>query len=108
MKNNDDGHTDFISVSNIEFTDINITSIYVYTNGFITLNEPLTNEAQLPNLDQDLAPDHFGFNNLIAPFWTDISTINGGDVFYRHVLDTGSLLQISNEINLLHGRDAGR
>lgn len=106
MIKSDDGHSDSVGVSNIEFLNINITSIYIYTNGLVTLNAPLEYEGQLPGEEHNLSPDQFGKNNLLAPFWSDVSTINGGDVFYRHVLDTESLRQVGDEIHLLHGKDS--
>lgn len=110
LAKSDDGHSDEIRLGHdgIKFLNIEMHSIYIYTNGFITINAPLTNAPyQLPDTAHDLLPEHFGQNNLLAPLWTDISTISGGDVFYRHVLDTDSLMQVTNEINSVHSKDSG-
>lgn len=107
MEKSDDGHTDPIPASHIEFLGISIDCIFVYTNGFITLNEPLKVGRQLPDQEHNLKANRFKSNNLIAPLWTDVDTVNGGNVYYRHVLDTKSLRQISNEINEYHTLDAG-
>jgi hypothetical protein len=105
LEKSDDGNSGLIVLGHdeIPFLNIKMHSIYIYTNGFITINAPLTNAPyQLPDTDHNLSPEHFGENNLLAPLWTDISTINGGDIFYRHVLDSESLMQINNEINSMH------
>jgi hypothetical protein len=106
LAKSDDGHSGPVAVRNIEFLNLKISEIFVYTNGFITLNAELTDASQLPDGSSEFSPE-LGQNYILAPFWSDASTINGGDVFYRHVLDTESLVQISEEIHLLRGDSTG-
>ncbi len=105
LKKSDDGYSDPIAVRNIEFLNLNISTIFIYTNGFITLNSKFTYSNQLPDDSNNFNID-LGENYIIAPLWSDVNSINGGDIFYRHVLDTESLIQISNEIHLLNGNDS--
>lgn len=46
-------------------------------------------------------PDAFPLGDnrrLLAPFWADVDTRNGGDVFYRETTDPNLLQQASNDV----------
>lgn len=46
-------------------------------------------------------PDAFPLGDnrsLVAPFWADVDTRNGGDVFYRETTDPNLLQQATNDV----------
>ena len=46
-------------------------------------------------------PDAFPLGDnrrLLAPFWADVDTRNGGDVFYRETTDPNLLQQATNDV----------
>ncbi|CAF1023884.1 unnamed protein product, partial [Brachionus calyciflorus] len=66
------------------------SSCFINTNGLISFNNGIRGFTPLP----------FPLDNVIgvAPFWNDINTWNGGDIFYRQVLDLNVLNQIGLDI----------
>lgn len=57
------------------------TSVFVCSNGFLTLGEPHT-EFSNRTLPDPLAPP-----SLIAPFWDDLNPASGGDIYYQQFAD---------------------
>ena len=48
-------------------------------------------------------PDAFPLGDnrrLVAPFWADVNTNNGGDVFYRETTDPNLLQQATNDVTV--------
>ena len=39
-----------------------------------------------------------GNRRLVAPFWADVDTRNGGEVFYRETTDSNLLQQATNDV----------
>lgn len=66
------------------------TSLFVNTNGLISFERGVS----------QYTPSEFPLLDIIgvSPFWGDIDTRRGGDVFYREILDTNSLNSIAYEI----------
>ncbi|XP_033100056.1 protein mesh-like isoform X2 [Anneissia japonica] len=77
---NDDGSSGIIYLSTLfPFFDHNHDFLYVNTNGVISF---LTQVSQF-------TPDPFpldGDRRVVAPFWADVDTREGGQVYYREVL----------------------
>ena len=67
------------------------SSLQVNTNGVISF---LVQVSQY-------TPDTFpldGNRRLVAPFWADVDTRNGGDVFYRETTDPSLLQQATDHV----------
>ena len=68
-----------------------INNLQVNTNGVISF---LVEVSQY-------TPDTFPLadnRRLVAPFWADVDTGNGGDVFYRETTDPNLLKQATNDV----------
>jgi len=66
-------------------------SLKVNTNGVISF---LVQVSQY-------TPDAFPLGDdrrLVAPFWADVDTQNGGEVFYRETTDLNLLQQATNDV----------
>ncbi|CAG2215760.1 unnamed protein product [Mytilus edulis] len=74
---NDDGSTSPISVSSLfPFFNHQHDSLIVNTNGVISFLGPMSTYTP--------SPFPLGSNKrLVAPYWADIDTRNGGDIWYR-------------------------
>lgn len=49
-------------------------------------------------------PDAFPLGDnrrLVAPFWADVDTRNGGDVFFRETTDPNLLQQATNDVTAI-------
>ena len=68
-----------------------IICFQVNTNGDLTFENPLGTFTPAPFPYQQNA-------TLIAAYWGDVDTTNGGDILYRQSNDPGLLLQASTEI----------
>ncbi|XP_035658101.1 sushi domain-containing protein 2-like [Branchiostoma floridae] len=89
---NDDGGSPRISISfSLPYFDRLHDSLWVNTNGVISL---------LGQISQ-FTPDSFPLGDgrrLIAPFWCDVDTNNGGFVMYRETTDTSILERATTDI----------
>ncbi|XP_022783567.1 sushi domain-containing protein 2-like isoform X2 [Stylophora pistillata] len=89
---NDDGSSGKIPISiPFPFFDENQNSLFVNTNGVISF---LVQVSQY-------TPDSFPLGNdrrLVAPFWADVDTRNGGQVFYRETTDLQLLKRATNDV----------
>jgi hypothetical protein len=54
------------------------TTVKISSNGYLTFGPDATDYSNDP------IPDAWAPNNLIAPFWDDLSTEHGGTVYYHH------------------------
>lgn len=88
---NDDLFVGPINISvTFPFFNRTFNSLYVNTNGLVSFDSGITDYTPIPFPLK-------GFT-AVAPFWTDIDTREGGDVFYREILDQPTLALIANEI----------
>ena len=88
---NDDGFAGPIRISvAFPFFSKVYTSLFVNTNGLISFERGV----------RQYTPSEFPLLDIIgvSPFWGDIDTRRGGDVFYREILDATSLNSIAYEI----------
>ncbi|KAK3104489.1 hypothetical protein FSP39_003333 [Pinctada imbricata] len=67
------------------------SSLYVNTNGVLSFNEKFESYKTKPFPLDDSVP-------LIAPFWADVDTEEGGDIYYRISTDADLLDRASREI----------
>jgi len=83
LPENDDGSFGPISLgAKIKFFSNDFQKLFVNTNGVISFLFPT----------QDFVPIKFpALNPLIAPFWTDLTTLNGGKIFYRESTNINDL-----------------
>ncbi|XP_070554812.1 sushi, nidogen and EGF-like domain-containing protein 1 [Ptychodera flava] len=91
-KNDDGGSGEYFVSIPFPFFDENHDSLWVNTNGVISfLTEVMT-----------FTPDPFPLDDnrrLVAPFWADVDTRDGGDVYYREVHDPNDhLLKQTKEL----------
>ena len=72
------------------FFNKSFSSVFVNTNGLISFVTGISSFKPVP----------FPLYNVIgvAPFWNDIDTRKGGDIFYRQVFDSNTLNQIGSDI----------
>ncbi|XP_061173565.1 sushi, nidogen and EGF-like domain-containing protein 1 [Saccostrea echinata] len=92
---NDDGSTSSISIAvPFPFFGSSYNSIYVNNNGDVTFEAPLRQFTSQP------FPIN-GSHRIIAPFWTDIDTRQGGKLWYRNTTDSSILQRGTNKINSL-------
>nr|XP_022329850.1 sushi, nidogen and EGF-like domain-containing protein 1 [Crassostrea virginica] len=90
----DDCSTSSIPIAvNFSFFGSSFDSIYVNSNGDVTFGSPLTQYTSEP------FPIN-GSHKIIAPFWTDIETSNGGQLWYR-TTQNSELQQGTNKIRSL-------
>ncbi|XP_078360277.1 sushi domain-containing protein 2-like isoform X2 [Oculina patagonica] len=89
---NDDESSGTIPISiPFPFFDRNHDSLFVNTNGVISFL------VQVSQYTPDAFP--LGDNRrLVAPFWADVDTGNGGDVFYRETTDPNLLQQATDDV----------
>ncbi|XP_078360269.1 sushi domain-containing protein 2-like isoform X2 [Oculina patagonica] len=89
---NDDGSSGTMPISiPFPFFDQYHNSLFVNNNGVISF---LVEVSQY-------TPDTFplgGNRRLVAPFWADVDTGNGGDVFYRETTDPNLLQQATDDV----------
>jgi len=88
---NDDGFDGPISISTtFPFFNKSYDSLFINTNGLISFENGVS----------QYSPIQFPLQSVIgvSPYWTDINTLTGGDVFYREVLDPNLLSQFATEI----------
>ena len=73
------------------FFDKRETTVFVNTNGAISFNRSISQFTPTCGaLDTS--------SRMVAPFWADVDTRNGGDVFYRESYDNTLLTLVSQEI----------
>jgi hypothetical protein len=90
LPKNDDGSNGPISLGvPIRFFNISYSTIYVNTNGHISFFAAYSNYTALR------FPLTFP---LIAPFWTDINTLTGGQIYYRESSSSTDLTQAKSDI----------
>ena len=76
--------------------------IIIYCNAFpgdlqVNTNGVISFLVQVSQYTPDAFP--LGDNRrLLAPFWADVDTRNGGNVFYRETTDPNLLQQASNDV----------
>ena len=89
---NDDGSSGLVNIAfPFPFFDVEHKSLFVNTNGVISF---LVEVSQY-------TPDSFPLDNnrrLIAPFWADVDTREGGVVYYRETLDLAIRTRVSEKI----------
>ncbi|XP_076091868.1 protein mesh-like isoform X1 [Mytilus galloprovincialis] len=92
---NDDGSTSPISVSSLfPFFNHQHDSLIVNTNGVISFLGPMSTYTPSPF---PLASN----KRLVAPYWADIDTSNGGIIWYRETTNSTLLQKASEEIQRL-------
>ncbi|CAH3144389.1 unnamed protein product [Pocillopora meandrina] len=93
---NDDGSSGTIPISvPFPFFDRNHNSLFVNTNGVISF---LVQVSQY-------TPDTFpldGNRRVVASFWADVNTNNGGEVFYRETTDPNLLQQATDDVKSVY------
>jgi len=91
MFKNDDNFTGPITI-NTDFVFFNKThsKLFVNTNGFISFNKEVSSYTPVPFSSFEIIG--------VAPFWNDIDTRKGGDIYYREALDVDTLNLIGNDI----------
>jgi WD40 repeat protein len=90
LPKNDDGSYGPISLGvRLPFFNNVYSTIYVNTNGKITFSAP--SSAYVAQRFPIATP-------LIAPFWTDINTNTGGQIFYRESSSSSDLSQAKSDI----------
>ncbi|RNA00948.1 sushi domain-containing 2-like [Brachionus plicatilis] len=91
MFKNDDGFLGPLDIA-IEFPFFNrsFSSLFINTNGLISFGNGISSFTPAP----------FPLIEVIgvAPFWNDIDTTKGGDIFYRTVSDLNTLNQIGADV----------
>ena len=91
MFKNDDDFLGPLDIA-IEFPFFNrsFSSVFINTNGLISFNNGI----------RSFTPTPFPITGVIgvAPFWNDIDTTKGGDIFYRTVSDSKTLNQIGSDV----------
>ncbi|CAF1091450.1 unnamed protein product [Brachionus calyciflorus] len=91
MFKNDDQFTRPIQIATLfPFFNRTFSFLIVSTNGLITFDNGVGSYN----------PSHFPLKEIvgITPFWNDINTNNGGDIFYREINDTLTLSLIASDI----------
>jgi hypothetical protein len=90
FKNDDEFVGPILINTNFAFFNKSYSSLFVNTNGLISFNVGVSS----------FTPVAFPLREIIgvAPFWNDIDTRKGGDIFYREVLDANTLNIIGNDI----------
>ncbi|XP_062583136.1 protein mesh-like [Saccostrea cucullata] len=92
MAKNDDGSSPNVSITTkFPYFNHQHDKLIVSTNGAISFLTPVS----------QFTPDPFpldGDRRLITPFWGDVDTRQGGQVWYRETTDRDVLDKVSNEI----------
>lgn len=78
----------------IAINKLNISSLFIYANGFITFNKPYYGSSSIPQK----AP--INKISMIFPLWTDLNILRKGDIYYREIKDNVSLSQITNDTDI--------
>nr|XP_022329841.1 sushi, nidogen and EGF-like domain-containing protein 1 [Crassostrea virginica] len=92
---NDDGSTSSIHISvPFPFFGSSYTSVFVNNNGDVTFDAPL---SQFTSQAFPISGSH----KIIAPFWTDIDTRQGGYLYYRTTTQSAILQRGTNKIRSL-------
>lgn len=92
---NDDGFTSSIPISvPFPFFGSSYSSVYVNNNGDVTFDAPL---SQFTSQAFPISGSH----KIIAPFWTDIDTRQGGYLWYRTTIEHTLLQRGTNKIRSL-------
>ncbi|XP_078360280.1 dendrite extension defective protein 1-like [Oculina patagonica] len=90
---NDDGGSGTIPISiPFPFFDQKHNSLFVNTNGVISF---LAQVTQYTPAAFPLSGDN---RKMVAPFWADVNTGNGGDVFYRQTTDLKLLQKATDDV----------
>jgi len=76
-----------------------LKSLFVYQNGYVTLNKPYTADT-MPTQNKPKKLPLRDSISLISPFWTQLNLLANGDVYFRQVKDKESLAQISHDVSL--------
>lgn len=88
-------HVSFVSG---KMKQINFEKSYLYlqvsNNGFISFIDSSLSEHASKSFPIN------GSHKIIAPFWSDVDTRYGGNLWYRTTMDRTTLLQANNEISL--------
>ena len=76
---------------NFKYFGLNLSELYINSNGLLSFFQPIHNyiPIEFPVV---------GFV-CITPFWNDIDTTKGGDIYYREINDTLLLNDISVDIS---------
>ncbi|XP_072026699.1 protein mesh-like [Amphiura filiformis] len=92
---NDDGSSDEILLSTrFPFFDTEYDSLFVNTNGVVSFIDPV----------RQYTPDAFPLSDnrpLIAPFWADVNTREGGTNSYREVVRTSASEAIFQDMDTI-------
>lgn len=90
FKNDDEFLGPFEIAVQFPFFNKSFSSVFINTNGLISFSAGISSFNPIP----------FPLREVIgvAPFWNDIDTQNGGDIFYRQVTDSNTLNQIGSDI----------
>ncbi|RNA31957.1 nidogen and EGF-like domain-containing 1 [Brachionus plicatilis] len=89
-KNDDDFAGPLNISSNFLFFNVSYDSLWVNTNGVISLNRGIR-EVESPKFPNNYAP-------CISPFWSDIDISHSGEIFYREIIDKPTLQIIEYDI----------
>lgn len=88
---NDDEFVGPITISTtFPFFQKSYSSLFLNTNGLISFEKSV----------RDYIPNQFPLENVtgLSPYWTDIDTRRGGDIYYREILDVNQLSIIARDI----------
>jgi len=92
LPKNDDGSYGPIRLNfKLRFFDKVYSKLYVNTNGLISFLSPFNKNYPLNNYIPISTP-------FISPFWSDINTLIGGQIFYRESSSLSDLYQAKNDI----------
>ncbi|CAG2202825.1 Sushi, nidogen and EGF-like domain-containing protein 1 [Mytilus edulis] len=101
LPQNDDGSSSEIHInSSFPFFNISHRSLFVNTNGDLTFLSSLSSYTPSPFPYQQNS-------QIVAIYWGDIDTTNGGDVWYRETQDSVFLQKASTEIHSSFPRQSG-
>ncbi|XP_061188743.1 mucin-4-like [Saccostrea echinata] len=92
MERNDDGSSPGIILSTpFPFFNQQNPKLFVNTNGVISFQKAVSSYSASPfPIANDVG--------MIAPFWTDINTNNGGTIWYRESVNSTLLDRVSEEV----------
>jgi hypothetical protein len=95
LDRSDESYAGPITINTLAITNkLKLSSLFIYANGFITFNKPF--EYKYSSVPKSMP---LNGTSMIFPFWSDINTMNTGDIFYREINDTESLNEISKQIS---------
>ncbi|XP_015246646.1 PREDICTED: uncharacterized protein LOC107095171 [Cyprinodon variegatus] len=90
----DDGSSPrIVLLKTFNYFGISYSQIYVNHNGHLTFDEPW----------HSYSPEKFPMDedrDIIAPFWTDLNNILGGNIYYVQYTNGAILQQVTQDINL--------